>query len=127
VKKVIAIFFLFSFLSANTAFGEVLKLPLLIHHYIEHTQEDNDNSIVDFLVKHYGKDINHHHNDSHHDHDNLPFKTINVHSVQVVYIQPLFVEFSRQIAEKELEIPILQQQNYSNAYLNSIWQPPQIS
>jgi hypothetical protein len=53
MKKVIAMFFLFSFLSANTAFGEVLKLPLLIHHYIEHTQEDNDNSIIDFLAKHY--------------------------------------------------------------------------
>ncbi len=127
MKKVIAIFFLFSFLSANTAFGEVLKLPLLIHHYIEHTQEDKDNSIVDFLVKHYVKDINHHHNDNHHDHDKLPFKTVNVHSVQTVYFQPLFVEFSRQIAEKELKIPILQQQNYSNAYLDSILQPPQIS
>ncbi len=127
MKKVIAIFFLFSFLSANIAFGEVLKLPLLIHHYIEHTQEDNDNSIVDFLVKHYGKDINHHHNDNHHDHDNLPFKTINVHSIQVVYFHPLFIKFSRQIAEKDLKIPILQQQNYSNAYLNSIWQPPQAS
>lgn len=127
MKKVIAIFFLFSFLSANTAFGEVLKLPLLIHHYIEHTQEDKDNSIVDFLVKHYVKDINHHHNDNHHDHDNLPFKTINVHSIQVVYFQPLFIKFSRQIAEKELKTPILQQQNYSNVYLDSIWQPPQIS
>lgn len=126
MKKVIAIFFLFSFLSVNTAFGEVLKLPLLIHHYIEHTQEDKDNSIVDFLVKHYGKDINHHHNDHHHDHDKLPFKTVSVHSV-VIYFQPLFIEISKNIAVKELKIPILQQQNYSNAYLDSIWQPPQAS
>jgi hypothetical protein len=124
---VIVIFFLFSFLSANTAFGEVLKLPLLIHHYMEHTQEDNDNSFIDFLAKHYGKDIHHHHNDNHHDHNNLPFKTINVHSVHLVYFQSSFIEFSKQIAEKELKTPILQQQNYSNAYLNSIWQPPKIS
>lgn len=127
MKKVIVIFFLFSFLSANTAFGEILKLPLLIHHYIEHTQEDNDNSILDFLAKHYGKDINHHHNNSHHDHDHLPFKTINIHSAQVVYFQPLFIEFSKQITEKDLKIPTLQAQNYSNAYLDSIWQPPQVS
>ncbi len=127
MKKVIVIFFLFSFLSANTAFGEVLKLPLLIHHYMEHTQEDNDNSFIDFLAKHYGKDIHHHHNDNHHDHNNLPFKTINVHSVHLVYFQSSFIEFSKQIAEKELKTPILQQQNYSNAYLNSIWQPPKIS
>jgi len=127
VKKVIAIFFLFSFLSANTVFGEVLKLPLLVHHYLEHTQEDSDNSIIVFLAKHYGADINHHHNDSHHDHDRLPFKTTNVHSVQVVCFQPLFIEFSKNIPEKELKIPILQQQNYSNTYLNSIWQPPQFS
>lgn len=127
MKKVISIFILFTFLSVNTAFWEVLKLPLLIHHYIEHSQEDNNNSIIDFLAKHYGKDINHHHNDHHHDHDKLPFKTINVHSVQVVYFQPLFIKFSRQIAGKELKTPILQQQNYSNAYLNSIWQPPKVS
>jgi hypothetical protein len=94
---------------------------------MEHTQEDNDNSFIDFLAKHYGKDIHHHHNDNHHDHNNLPFKTINVHSVHLVYFQSSFIEFSKQIAEKELKTPILQQQNYSNAYLNSIWQPPKIS
>ena len=127
MKKVIAIFFLFSFLSANTAFGEVLKLPLLIHHYIEHTQEDNDHSIIVFLAKHYGKDIHHHHNDNHHDHDNLPFKTTNVHSLQIISFQSPNIEFSKNIAEKELKIPVLQQQDYSNAYLNSIWQPPQVS
>jgi len=65
VKKGIIIFFLLSFLSANTAFGEVLKLPLLIHHYFEHSQEDNDNSIIDFLAKHYIEDINHQYNDAH--------------------------------------------------------------
>ncbi|MFA5575051.1 MAG: hypothetical protein WC994_08365 [Brumimicrobium sp.] len=127
MKKVIAIFFIFSFLSANTTFGEVLKLPLLLHHYIVHNQEDNDNSILYFLAKHYVNDVNHQHNENQHDHDNLPFKTINVHAVQVVYFPPLFIDFSGQLAEKELKIPIRQQQNYSNAYLNSIWQPPQTS
>lgn len=127
MKKGIIIFFLLSFLSANTAFGEVFKLPLLIHHYFEHSQKDSDNSIIDFLAKHYTEDINHQHNDDHHDHDKLPFKTINVHAVQIVYFPLLFIDFSRQIAEKELKIPILQQQNYSNAYPSSIWQPPKIS
>ncbi|MCZ2100976.1 MAG: hypothetical protein LC107_05510 [Chitinophagales bacterium] len=127
MKKVIAIFFLFSFLSANTAFGEVLKLPLLIHHYFEHSQEDDDNSIIDFLAKHYGKDINHHHNDSHHDHDKLPFKTFNPHSVNMFDFQPLFNEVSIPLAEKELKTPVLQQQIYHNDYLDSIWQPPQVS
>lgn len=128
MKKALVILFLFSFLSANTAFGEILKLPLLIHHYIEHSQEDNDNSVMDFLAKHYGKDINHHHDDSHHDHENLPFKTSNTHTVQMVSFQPLLIQFSKKSSvEDKLKTPIRQQQNYSNAYLNSIWQPPKIS
>lgn len=127
MKKVAAILLLFSFLSANTVLGEVLKLPLLIHHYIEHTKEDNDNSIIDFLAKHYGKGDEHHHKGGHHEHDNLPFKTINSHSGQVVCFQSLFIDFSKSIDESNRKIPIRQQQNAANTYLDSIWQPPQVS
>lgn len=127
MKKVIAIFFLFSFLSANTAFGEVLKLPLLIQHYIEHNQDDNSHSVLDFLTMHYGEGDNHHHNDHEHEHDHLPFKTANVHSAQVVDFLPLVFDFPNQLVENKLKKPILQKQVYSNVYLNSIWQPPKVS
>jgi len=83
---------------------------------------------MDFLTKHYGKNINHHHDDSHHDHENLPFKTSNTHTVQMVSFQPLLIQFSKKSSvEDKLKTPIRQQQNYSNAYLNSIWQPPKTS
>lgn len=124
MKKVIAIFFIFSFLSANTALGEFLKLPLLIHHYIEHNQDNNSHSFLDFLTMHYRADDNHHHNDSEHEH--LPFKTVNS-SVQDVDFIPLLFDFPSQLVENKLKLPIRQQQKYSNAYLDSIWQPPQAS
>lgn len=127
MKKVIVIFFIFSFLGANTALGEIFKLPLLIHHYIEHNQEDDDNSIIGFLAEHYGEDINHHHHDNHNDHDHLPFKTINSSVGQTAYILPLFIESTKLVHRKKLKTPVFQEQNYSNAYLDSIWQPPKYS
>jgi hypothetical protein len=94
---------------------------------MEHAQEDNDNSIVDFLAKHYGNGFHHHHHNNHHDHENLPFQTATLHSVQMVSFPPLLFDFSKGVVENELKLPILQQQNYSDTYLNSIWQPPQVS
>lgn len=127
MKKVIAIFFIFSFLIASTALGEVFKLPSLIHHYIEHSQEDNDHSIFDFIVEHYGEDINHHHHDNHNDHEKLPFKTTNLNSGQMVDFLPLIIEPKEIALKKKIKTPIYQEQNYSNAYLDSIWQPPKFS
>lgn len=85
MKKVIAIFFIFSFLSANTALGEFLKLPLLIHHYIEHNQDNNSHSFLDFLTMHYRADDNHHHNDSEHEH--LPLKqSIPLYKMLILFL-----------------------------------------
>ncbi|HND94364.1 MAG TPA: hypothetical protein PLR98_01675 [Chitinophagaceae bacterium] len=127
MKKLVTTFFLFIFLSANTAFGEVLKMPLLIHHYIEHTQEDNDNSILDFLAQHYGNKCNHQHSNNHHNHEKLPFKTADCHFAQVITVAPTFITFTQAIPSiAEIKIPA-QQQDYSNAYLGSIWQPPKVS
>ena len=53
MKQFYAISFLFIFLSANTAFGELLKLPLLIQHYTEHKQDETAISFIHFLAEHY--------------------------------------------------------------------------
>lgn len=126
MNRLLAIFFLFTFLSANTAFGEVLKLPLLVHHYFEHTQEDKSETIFDFLVQHYSGNINHHHHNKDTEHDHLPFKTLNSHATQVISIIPQpILSVSQLIYElDDVKISSHNQQNYSNAYLKSIWQPP---
>lgn len=125
MRKAITILFLFSFLIANTAFGEVLKLPMLIHHYIEHSQEDDNHSILGFLADHYGEDTNHH--DNQHEHDNLPFKTESPNTGQTFCLPPSFIETTKLVPIKELKTLTFQEQNYSNIYLDSIWQPPKFS
>jgi hypothetical protein len=125
----LVISFLFVFIGATTAFGELLKLPVLIHHFSDHIQDEKntDFSFFDFLAEHYTGDINH--SDKHHDHSNLPFKTLNTHIAQVLTIVPQSIyHFPQVIAVRsKLKGVFHTQQNYSNTYLDSIWQPPRFS
>lgn len=127
VKRIIAISFLFIFLTANTAFGQMLRLPTLVHHYLEHVEWDNM-TLFEFLSEHYAVNINHP-DDKHHDHQKLPFKTADCHTSQVVTLVPQPTFSICQIFPETIELKksIRNQQHYSNAYLNSIWQPPRFS
>lgn len=129
MKRLLAIFFLFTFLSANTAFGEVLKLPMLVQHYLEHTSEEKDVTIFKFLVQHYTEGENHDHRENHNHHDQLPFKAIDGHFSSVVFIaaSPSIVISHNTLVVTVVKLPAYSQQNYSNTYLNSIWQPPRFS
>lgn len=126
MKKFATIFFLFIFLIANTALGEILKSPVLILHYKEHKQENNCISFIDFLAKHYAKEINHSHNDNHHDHERLPFKTVCSHFTQIVpAVLKQSFSFSEIIPQKATaKISVRHNFGYSQLYLNSIWHPP---
>ena len=128
MKQFWAISFLFIFLSANTAFGELLKLPVLVQHYMEHEDLQDGISFIDFLKEHYinpdsHPDIPHHH------HDNLPLKTLNGHSTPIVnFCSKPQVVFERHFFEVEkTNIPSYQKGNYINNYLSQIWQPPRLS
>lgn len=126
VKKILAISFLFIFPSANTAFGEVLKLPLLIHHYIDHLREGNELSVIDFFVNHYSGKIQHHHQGNNHEHENLPFKSANNNFTNIVSTVPCPVFSQFPASPLKLKKAIPQQQDYSNTYLSNIWQPPRL-
>ncbi|MFN8333266.1 MAG: hypothetical protein U0T81_18960 [Saprospiraceae bacterium] len=51
------------FLNANTAFGEIMRLPVLIRHYLEH-REQEQLSFSQFWASHYSRPIAH--NDGQH-------------------------------------------------------------
>lgn len=128
MKKIVAIVFLFTFLSTNTEFGQLLKLPVLIHHYFEHVELDENESLINFLKVHYEREINHP-DDVHGDHERLPFKTTDFHTAHVpVILQPLTIEIPS-ITEKA----VIQDnkvysidEHYSFAHLRNIWQPPRL-
>lgn len=125
MRKASAILFLLSFLNATTAFGEILKLPILIHHYFEHSQEDKDASVFRFFAQHYKRTVDHEHQNSHNDHEKLPFKTTIGHVSSAVSTVLPSIGFSlTSIMVDDLTIPGCNPQVYSNVFLNSIWQPP---
>jgi hypothetical protein len=128
VKRLIAISFLLIFLSANTVFGQLLRLPTLIHHYLEHVVLDNNPSLIAFLQKHYTEKINHA-DDQHHDHEKLPFKTADSNTAHIVSVVPPHSYSITQLIIEPVSIQqaIYNQKGYSKSYLNSIWQPPRLS
>lgn len=126
MKRAIATLFLFTFLTVHTGFGQLLRLPVLIHHYLEHVEWDNS-SFFEFISEHYATTINHP-DDKHHDHQRLPFKSMDCQAIQVIALVPQPAVISQAVPETiEPEKTIRHQQHYSNTYLNSIWQPPRFS
>lgn len=128
MKRLAAIFFLFTLLFANTQFGEILKLPMLVHHYIEHEQLEPKVSLIDFLIEHYANPSQHR-DYAHHHHDNLPLKSANCHLSNVISIVP---EIFTELAENELFLDQLnlstyRNHPYTNKYVDQIWQPPRQS
>lgn len=82
---------------------------------------------MDFLATHYTVEINHP-DDQHHDHENLPFRALDCQAIQVSTILTHHNFSIAQVIPEMVEIKknTSKQDYYSNAYLNSIWQPPRI-
>lgn len=118
---------MFIFLTANTAFGQLLRLQTLVHHYLEHIERGNS-TFIDFLSEHYAKEIGHPDN-KRGDHQKLPFKAVGSQAVQLVTIVPPPIALISQIIHETVDIKknIRKQEYYSNACLNSIWHPPRFS
>ena len=118
--------FLSIYLLSSTQLKELLKLPLLVEHFIEHKQQDTKISFIEFLCMHYAHgDVK----DADYDKDmKLPFKSAeNSHSSVSFYLPAANVkqDFVIQFKETKQKFP-LYNSNYSSAYLSSIWQPPRL-
>ncbi|MES2286220.1 MAG: hypothetical protein V4547_11070 [Bacteroidota bacterium] len=128
MKKLIAISFVFVFLYANTELHQLLKLPVLVHHYLEHHEEGNGASFAGFLYSHYNNEKSHSDN-NHHDHQNLPFKTIdctNIHT-SLAYNHHYQYSFQHRNPVSVKIIVVYNEIIYSSASLSNIWQPPKFS
>ncbi len=126
LKKLVAISLLFVFLSANTELHQLLKLPMLIHHFLEHHDHEPDETFAGFLNEHYSDTQNHCDTDHH---DNLPFKTNDCatmhnnvafnHSHNFSISQPTIISEKLLVAHNVIV--------FSSVALSNIWQPPKIS
>ncbi len=125
MRKVIATFFLFAIVMSSTIGLELAKLPVLLHHYVEHSQSEHSLSFIDYLAEHYVSNINHP-DGKHQDHERLPFKSADhccAHTMSFVSAQSpqVIVPEANQLSTQKI---IFQHNSYVGAFLDGIWQPP---
>ena len=121
VKKMLAIFFLFSYLSSTTEFGQLLKTPILFSHFVEHTTDDNM-SFWEYLVHHYGG----HEPDADWATDmKLPFmQHSDVLSIMVVTTKPVAIPKSPISPLWAKQFVLYRDQLIPPSYTEAVWQPP---
>lgn len=113
-------------LSANAFVGQLLQLPVLVHHYVEHAAEDNM-TFYDFLSIHYASNVNHP-DDQHNDHKNLPFKSLQLAGSNFSTVAPSSIHFSgKPIISNVIKVFVCYQKHHASLFVNDIWQPPCIA
>ena len=121
MRKGAAIFLLVLLVSIQTPFGQFLKFPLLVEHFIKHQRQDGD-SLIAFLEDHYLSD----HNDADLPEDEqLPFKNITFNSIGYAIVTPVIQAniFAPLPAEKKITFPDI----YTpQQHLASIFHPPRV-
>jgi hypothetical protein len=126
MKKGIILMLLANYLLCATQLYELLKIPMLLHHYAEHKHQNNTLTFADFLHNHY----NHPPKDSEkHQHSKLPFKSLSNATAAAAFIaEPtLYVFVANGLRPKTSQ----QKQSFgyyfahSSSFFANIWQPPQ--
>lgn len=107
--------------SVQTPLGQLLKLPLLVEHFLKHRQQTNI-SLLDFLGEHYATD----HRDADLPEDEqLPFKTSCNITINAALVTPHFHSnlYIPSDAEKKMLLPgrSIPQQD-----LCSVFHPPRM-
>jgi hypothetical protein len=117
--------FLAIYLLSSTQLKELLKLPLLVEHFMEHKELNAQMSFIDFLCVHYAEGNV---KDADYEKDmRLPFKSaenslssyLSFYLPALNFKQDLIVHFT----EQKQSFPCYNF-TYSSAFLSSIWQPP---
>ena len=115
------------FMLSNTELHQFIKLPVLIHHYIEHQSQNANESLLVFLTEHYNENSSHS-SENNKDHHNLPFKTHDctaAHSFAVYTSHPDLSIAEPVTVSSKIPVPA----NVAfipSAFLCNIWQPPKI-
>lgn len=123
MKKWVSILLLSLYLLSTTELNQLLKLPVLIEHYVEHKNLNPEMTLVSFFKMHYDHPVK----DADYKTDRkLPFI---IHST-LSLVFTLNTNFSFEISGSDYKyygiqnIPSLDENLYIKGYLHSIWQPP---
>lgn len=124
LKKIISISILAIYMLSCTEFDQLLRIPLLVAHFIEHKQESKDISFGEFMLIHYVQEYSF--NGDYEQDTNLPFKSVDGNTIQVVAFITLLNPClkAKPIYAEDKRFKPFEQLFIDNAYLSSIWQPP---
>lgn len=111
--------YVFSF----TEMHQLLKLPVLVEHFIEHKSLSGTLTFFDFLELHYTSETNH----DTHDHE-LPFKDFDhCVTVQTMVIPSVKIELTEElIPNTKVAYTTFYKQSIPSSHLSEIWQPPRL-
>lgn len=129
IKRIIVFFLCLQVAVPQHLQGDILRLPVLIGHFLHHNDHHKSIDFTDFLVEHYA-DTEQHDTD-HEEHEQLPFHhhsddcttqqiQLAFFSVKDFCIQP----FSRQ---SSIIISIYKQTYFPSNSFVSVWRPPKFS
>jgi len=127
MKKIIVIISLFSIVFSATELYQLLKIPVLIAHYLEHQNQTTDMSIAEFFSVHYSKAIA---DDEDAERDmQLPFKTHECAGQLLITLEDNSKPFTLQSPMREVRQThwSLQNNDLPPGFYTDIWQPPRIS
>jgi hypothetical protein len=125
VKKLFAILLLFIYLISLTELSQLVKLPILVEHFIEHKEKNSNLSLWEFLNMHYAQSDDH---DGDRDKDmKLPFKShdgcINT-TIVALPSTNIGTLSEKPICIEKKAYSIYTENFLSSSHLSSIWQPP---
>jgi hypothetical protein len=126
VKNSLLLFFLLWYVAAFTEVGEILRLPIMVNHYLTHRATNTTSGIFNFMLMHYGsadeKDA-----DEKQD-QQLPFKSVE-QGGQFVFLEAPSIELM--LPNDLLHLgddffPMIQS-SYAFRLPWGIWHPPRTS
>lgn len=121
MRTSVTIFFLVLMVFIQTPAGQLLKLPILIEHFMKHQTEDGV-SLTGFLQDHYSPG----HNDADIPEDEqLPFKNITFYSIGYALIPTVIktIASNKLPADKKL---IFSEACTPQQHIGSIFHPPRV-
>lgn len=111
------------FVLSNSTQNQFVKLPVFFHHYFEHSSENPNCSLSQFVREHYI--LLQHPDDRHGDHEKLPFKEVPV-DTQSIFVNRIPIEVitscHQVILEKVMSVEI--QSLALKGSHKLVWRPP---
>ncbi len=126
MKRFSAILLLSVTLFTQTELHQLLKLPVLVQHFIEHRAENKNISIADFIILHY---FNGNPKDKDYERDmQLPFKTTDFTALVTFAIIPSQpVSVLQPVVFIDNLFPAIDNNCNNCSQPSDIWQPPKFS